>query len=61
MNYQFENQGSNSYLVMELPEDAEVDTMTLGMITNNTISGVAQALFTQQDAAKYVKFNLNYS
>lgn len=58
MNYQFENQGSNSYLVMELPEDAEVDTMTLGMITNNTISGVAQALFTQQDAAKYVKFNI---
>ena len=58
MNYQFENQGSSIYLVAELPAEAEVDTMTLGMITNNTIPGVAHASYTQLDTTKYVKFNI---
>lgn len=58
MNYQFENQGSSIYLVAELPTEAEVDTMTLGMITNNTIPGVANAIYTQLDTTKYVKFNI---
>ena len=58
MNYRFENQGSSIYLVAELPSEAEVDTMTLGMITNNTIPGVAHALYTQLDTTRYVKFNI---
>lgn len=58
MNYQFENQGSSIYLVAELPPETEVDTMILGMITNNTIPGVAHAVYTQQDTARYVKFNI---
>lgn len=58
MNYQYENQGSSIYLVAELPLETEVDTMTLGMITNNTIPGVARAVYTQQDTARYVKFNV---
>ena len=32
--------------------------MTLGMITNNTIPGVAHASYTQLDTTKYVKFNI---
>ncbi|MCI9072081.1 MAG: FHA domain-containing protein [Lachnospiraceae bacterium] len=58
MNYGFENQGSSIYLVAELPPEAEVDTMTLGMITNNRIPGVAHALYTQLDTTRYVKFNI---
>lgn len=58
MRYQFENQGSSIYLVAELPEEAVVDTMTLGMITNNAIPGVAYGIYTQLDTTKYVKYNI---
>lgn len=59
MNFSFENQGTNTYLVMEIPADAEMDTMTLGMITNNSIPGVASAVFTQLDNTRYVKYNIS--
>lgn len=59
MNFSFENQGNATYLVMELPVDAELDTMTLGMITNNNIPGVASVIFTQIDNVKYVKYNIS--
>jgi len=59
MVFSFENQGNNTYLVVELPAEAEIDTMTLGMITNNSIEGVASAFFTQLDDTKYVKYNIS--
>lgn len=59
MNFSFENQGTNTYLVMEIPADAEMDTMTIGMITNNSIPGVASAVFTQLDNTRYVKYNIS--
>lgn len=59
MNFSFENQGNNTYLVMELPTNAEMDTMTLGMITNNNIPGIASVIFTQSDNVKYVKYNIS--
>lgn len=59
MNFSFENQGNNTYLVMELPINAEMDTMTLGMITNNNIPGIASVIFTQSDNVKYVKYNIS--
>ncbi len=59
MNFKFENQGNNTYLVAELPTDMELDTMTLGMITNNAIEGLASAVFTQLDNTKYMKYNIS--
>lgn len=59
MNFSFETQGNNTYLVAKLPDTVEIDTMTLGMITNNSIAGVASAVFTQLDNTKYVKYNIS--
>ena len=59
MNFTFENQGTNTYLVYVIGETDVVDTMSLGMLTNNRIPGLAATLFTQMDATKYIKYNVS--
>ena len=58
-NFTFENQGTNTYLVYAIGEDDAVDTMSLGMLTNNRIPGLAQTVFTQMDETKYIKYNVS--
>lgn len=55
----FENQGTNTYLVYEIKEDDVVDSMSLGMITNNKIAGLVQTLYTQMDNSRFIKFNVS--
>lgn len=55
----YENQGTNTYLVYEIKADDSVDSMSLGMLTNNKIHGLAQTIFTQMDSQKYIKFNVS--
>ena len=55
----YENQGTNTYLVYAIKDDDSVDSMSLGMLTNNKIHGLAQTLFTQMDSQKYIKFNVS--
>lgn len=55
----FENQGANTYLVYETKENDTVDSMSLGMLTNNKIPGLASVLFTQMDATRYIKYNVS--
>ncbi len=55
----FENQGTNTYLVYAIAPDDVVDSMSLGMLTNNKIAGLATTLFTQMDANKYIKYNVS--
>lgn len=55
----YENQGTNTYLVYEIRDTDVVDSMSLGMLTNNRISGLAQTIFTQMDNSKYIKFNVS--
>lgn len=55
----YENQGTNTYLVYAIKEDDSVDSMSLGMLTNNKIHGLAQTIFTQMDSQKYIKFNVS--
>ena len=55
----YENQGTNTYLVYEIKETDAVDSMSLGMLTNNRINGLAQTIFTQMDSSKYIKFNVS--
>jgi len=55
----YENQGTNTYLVYVIKDDDSVDSMSLGMLTNNKIHGLAQTLFTQMDSQKYIKFNVS--
>ena len=56
---EFENQGTNTYLVYKISADDNLDTMSLGMLTNNKIPGLASTLFTQMDANKYIKYNVS--
>lgn len=57
-NFNFENQGSNTNLVYEIKRDDNLDTTSLGMLTNNKIPGLAQTTFTQMDETKYIKYNV---
>ncbi len=58
MNFTYENQGSNTYLVYSLESGEELDTLSLGMLTNNKIPGLAATSFMQIDTDKYIKYNV---
>lgn len=57
--FTYENQGTNTYLVYEITPMDIVDSMSLGMLTNNKILGLAPTLFTQMDMTKYIKYNVS--
>ena len=59
MNFSYENQGTSTFLVYTLSPEETIDTMSLGMLSNNTIPGLASTLFTQMDATKYIKYNVS--
>lgn len=59
MNFTYENQGNNTYIVYQVGEDEVIDSMSLGMITNNKILGLAPTIFFQQDTTKYFKYNIS--
>lgn len=54
----YEEKDGSKFLIAKQPEDTEFDSLVVGMITNNTIPGVAPAIFTQVDDCKYVKYNV---
>lgn len=56
--FEFENQGTNTYLVYTLEEEEEIDTMSLGMITNNHIKGIADTVYHQMDDIRQIKYNV---
>lgn len=58
-NFTFENQGTNTYLVYEIQDGDELDSMSLGMLTNNRIPGFAPAAFMQMDMTKFIKYNVS--
>ena len=55
----YENQGNNTFLVYKVSEDEQLDTMSLGMLANNRIPGLAPTMFTQMDTVKYIKYNVS--
>lgn len=59
MDFYFENQGTNTYLVYKIQPNDNLDTMSLGMITNNSIKGLAPTLFTQMNATQYIKYDVS--
>lgn len=56
--FRYENQGTYTYFVYSVSQDDVIDSMSLGMLTNNKIPGLANAIFTQMDANKYIKYNV---
>lgn len=56
--FTYENQGTSTWLICDLSAE-KIDTMSLGMITNNKITGIVPALYMQQDRRKYLKYNIS--
>lgn len=59
MDFAFETQGTNTYLVYTVQSKDTIDTMSLGMLTNNKILGLAPTQFMQMDDVLYVKYNVS--
>lgn len=58
-NFSYENQGTNTYLVYSISQNDVVDSMSLGMLTNNKIHGLATTLFMQMDSSRFIKYNVS--
>lgn len=59
MQFLYENQGSNSFLVYRLSEDDKLDSFNYGMLANNKINNIIPALFSQVDTDEYLKYNIS--
>ena len=59
MNFTYETQGAITYLVCELAATEQVDSLTLGMLTNNHIPGLAPVLYTEMNGQRYLKYNIS--
>lgn len=59
MNFTFETQGTVTFLAYKVTPEDTIDTMSLGMLANNKIPGLAATIFTQMDAARFIKFNVS--
>lgn len=59
MNFSFETQGTHTYLIYTISQEDVIDTMSLGMITNNNIPGLAKTIFTQMDSDKFIKYDVS--
>ena len=57
-NFTTENLGENTFLVYEAGEGETVDTMGLGMITNNEIPGLATVITSQIDTVRVFKYDI---
>lgn len=58
MRFVYEDQGSSTFVIYPVAPTEEIDTMSLGMLTNNCIPGFAPTSFSQKDADKYIKYNV---
>ena len=54
----YENGNTSNYLVYQADETETIDTVALGMITNNTIPGVLPLIFMQNNSDRFVKYNI---
>ncbi len=59
MNFSYETLGAITYLVCELDVSEQVDTLTLGMLTNNHIPGLAPVLYTEMNGQRFLKYNIS--
>ncbi len=59
MQFTYETQGAITYLVCELDATEQIDNLTLGMLTNNHIAGLAPVLYTEMNGQQYLKYNIS--
>ena len=58
-NFYCENQGAHTYLIYEMPEEKQIDKVTLGMMTNNKIQGFLPVVYTQLDGKNLFKYDIS--
>lgn len=58
MDFTYESKGGTSYLVYEVGSDDRLDSMSIGMLTNNSISGMAKMILNQVNYTKYLKYDV---
>lgn len=59
MKFSYETQGAYTYLVCEIEAAEQLDSLTLGMLTNNHITGFAPVLYTEMNGQRYLKYNIS--
>lgn len=57
--FSYENHGDNTYLVYRIREEEHLDNVSLGMLTNNKITGFVSVVFTQMNANRFLKYNVS--
>lgn len=57
--FSYESIGGHTYLVYEIKQTDNVDSLSLGMLVNNSIPGVAKTTFNQMDNACYIKYDIS--
>ncbi len=58
MNFRSEHEGTTTFLVYDLREDDKIDRVSLGMIVNNKIPGIANTIYTTMDERRFLKYNV---
>jgi len=56
--FHYENRNSNTFLVYSMQPGDELDTFSLGMVSNNKIPGLLPLLFTQMNNERQFLFNV---
>lgn len=59
MQFFYENQNSNSFLVYRLEDTDKLDSFNYGMLANNKINNIIPANLTQVNTDKYLKYNVS--
>lgn len=59
MKFTREIQGGTTYLVYQIQPEEQIDTLSLGMIVNNKIEGIAPTIYNQMDNQKFLKYNIS--
>ncbi len=57
-NFTYETQGTSRFLVYSIEEEITIDTISLGMLTNNDIKGLLNVSFMQLDKMRFFKYNV---
>lgn len=57
--FSYENHGDTTYLVYRIREGERLDSVSLGMLTNNKITGFVPVVFNQVNTNRYLKYNVS--
>lgn len=59
IDFTTETHGLDTFMVCELPKDAHIDTMGLGMLKNNRIKGLVKATHIRIDDKQILRYNVS--